>query len=378
MHVVQLISSSGFYGAEGVVVLLSNRLEKLGCSVTLGVFNADQPRTADLIAAANRSNVKIWNLCCSGRLDLLTVRRLQQFLYESRADVLHTHGYKANAYGLAAARLSGCPVIATCHNWTDRNATLRGYGSFDKWLLPKFDRVIAVSEGVADTLRQSGLPDSKLQLVANGIDTLKFRSTTAPIASTPILGVVSRLSIEKGVDVLVRALPIILNAVPNLQCVVVGDGPERENLIKLAGQLGVQDALKLPGFNSDIPSFLLSCSVVVHPSRIDGMPLSILEAMAAAKPIVASAVGEIPTLLLGGEAGVLVPPDNPSKLAASILSLLNDGNLSRQLGRSAGAQAQHHDASVMASRYLSIYKEHLGGNSVGALETHPAPAAVRQ
>ncbi|MHB1698776.1 MAG: glycosyltransferase [Acidobacteriaceae bacterium] len=374
MRVLQLISSNGFYGAEGVVVLLSSCLGKMGCDATIGLFNASRPQQKDLLRAAKEGGVPVWDLPCSGRFDPIAVARLALYLHHSEIDVLHTHGYKANLYGLLAARLAGCRLIATCHNWTNRNASLHRYAALDKFLLHRFDSVIAVSDTVAEILNQEGFGDSRLRIIPNGIDTWKYRRAAAqPSAEQAlVLGALSRLQTEKGIDVLVRALPRIRQQHPRLRCIIAGEGPEREKLLALAAELGVADQLHLPGFCADTAAFLATCTVVAHPSRMDGMPLAVLEAMAAARPIVASAVGSIPALLRDGEAGVLVPPDDSDALAEGILLLLENPGLRSRFAAAASARvAESFDASVMACAYFDAYQE-----LCGVFATMPAPPRV--
>jgi glycosyltransferase involved in cell wall biosynthesis len=357
VRVLQLISSNGFYGAEGVVVLLSSRMAALGCEVTVGVFNASEQR--HLREAVAACGLTVWDLPCAGRFSLRAVVRLVRFVRNAAIDVLHTHGYKANLYGLLAARLTGCTVIATCHNWSNRTLALKRYGLLDKSLLRGFDSAIAVSDTVASTLRQHGFPDEKLHIIHNGIDTARYRETPAPSGNDgpPIIGALSRLSQEKGIDVLVRALPLVLKQYPQMRCVVAGEGPERSRLLTLAAELGVAEHLRLPGFCPDAAVFLASCSIVAHPSRMEGMPLAVLEAMAAGKPIVASAVGGIPALLRGGLAGVLVPAGDPQALSSGILRLLHDSGLRERCAAAAAAHAlEHFDVSVMAHTYLNAYQ----------------------
>ncbi len=375
MRVLQLISSNGFYGAEGVVVLLSSCLEGMGCDATIGLFNASRPQQKDFLRAAKEGGVPVWDLPCSGRFDPIAVARLALYLRNSEIDVLHTHGYKANLYGLLAARLAGCRLIATCHNWTNRNASLHRYAALDKLLLHRFDRVIAVSDTVAEILEQEGFDDStRLRIIPNGIDTVKYRRAAAQPSTeeTLVLGALSRLQTEKGIDVLVRALPRIRQQHPQLQCVVAGEGPERERLLALAEELGVADQLHLPGFCADTAAFLATCTLVAHPSRMDGMPLAILEAMAASRPIVASAVGSIPALLRDGEAGVLVPPDDPDALAEGILLLLKNPGLRSRFAAAASAHvAESFDASVMARACFDVYQD-----LCGVFVAMPAPTRV--
>ena len=380
MRVLQLMASTGFYGAERVVALLSERLCALGCDAAIGLFDASRMPGHGLHRAAAASGRPLLDLPCGGRFDPRTLLRLVRLLRGRRIDVLHTHGYKANLYGLAAARMAGCPVLATCHNWTDRTPALRRYGALDKRLLRRFDRVVAVSDTVAVTLAQAGFPASKLQVIANGIDTAPYRCSLPEASAAPdsifgpgkiVLGVLSRLSEEKGIDVLVRALPRLVAEHPTLECVIAGEGPQRAQLDRLAAELGIAAHLRMPGFVADTAGFLAGCTLIAHPSRIDGMPLAILEAMAAGKPIVASAVGGIPALLQQGAAGVLVPSGDPAALAEGVLRLLRAPALRESCAREAARfAAVHFDADGMARQYLQAYRE-----LNGAL-AHPASPRV--
>lgn len=360
MKVLQLVSSSGFYGTERMICLLSAALQRAGAEVYIGVFNGSSASCSRFVQEAERQNLRVLNLACKGRWNLKTIVRLARWLRMNRIEVLHTHGYKANIYGLIAARLAGCALVATCHNWTNRTASLRQYATLDRFLLRRFDRVVAVSHGVLSNLRRAGVPGRRIRQIPNGIEvaTYKAASQTSKQSGRMILGCLSRLSKEKGVDVLVWALPKLLATYPELQCVVAGEGPERERLLALAAELCVSHALHLPGFCDDTARFLSRCTLVVQPSRIEAMPLAVLEAMASEKPIIASAVGEIPRLLEGGKAGLLVPPNNPDMLADAILTLLSSPEQQQVLAARAVEKATAcFDVSVMLDGYLSTYKE---------------------
>ncbi|WP_263417949.1 glycosyltransferase [Terriglobus albidus] len=360
MRVLQLVSSSGFYGTERMICLLSAALQRSEAEVYIGVFNGSSSSCSRFVQEAERQNLQVLDLACKGRWDLRTIVRLARWLRKNDIEVLHTHGYKANIYGLVAARLAGCALVATCHNWTNRTASLRQYAALDQFLLRHFDRVVAVSQGVLSNLRRAGVPGRRIRQIPNGIEVAAYK-TAAQNSDKPrhiILGCLSRLSKEKGVDVLVWALPKLLATYPELQCVVAGEGPERERLLALAAELCVSHALHLPGFCDDTARFLSHCTLVIQPSRIEAMPLAVLEAMASEKPIIASAVGEIPRLLEGGKAGLLVPPGNPDMLAAAILKLLSSQEQQQALAARAAEKATAcFDVSVMLAGYLSTYKE---------------------
>jgi glycosyltransferase involved in cell wall biosynthesis len=159
-------------------------------------------------------------------------------------------------------------------------------------------------------------------------------------------------------------LPKVLQKYPNLHCCVAGEGPERERLTSLAAKLGVSASFHMPGFCENTADFLRLCTVVVQPSRIEAMPLAILEAMAAGKAIVASSVGEIPRLLEDGHAGMLVPPDSPEMLSDAILTLLRDEPLRQSLEHRAAAKAAaQFDVSIMTARYQEVYRTVASRNS---------------
>ncbi|SDF30092.1 glycosyltransferase family 4 protein [Terriglobus roseus] len=357
MRVLQLVSSSGFYGAERMINLLASSLNQAGEQVYLGLFNADSASCAQVVREADQNSIPVWNLRCRGRWDWRAVHDLANFLKVNRIDVLHTHGYKANIYGFLAARLAGCAIVATCHNWTKRTNALQKYAALDQIFLRWFDTVIAVSQGIITELRHNKV--RRIRMIANGIDVAKYQAASNHSRQDQpvVIGCLSRLSKEKGVDVLLWALPRILDRYPNLHCCVAGEGPERESLEALAAKLGVANAFHMPGFCDDTADFLKLCTIVVQPSRMEAMPLAILEAMAAGKAIVASAVGEIPRLLEDGHAGLLVPPDSPEKLADAVLTLLKDEALRQSVERRAAQKAAaQFDVATMTAEYQKVYR----------------------
>jgi glycosyltransferase involved in cell wall biosynthesis len=360
MRVLQLISSNGFYGAESVVAALSSGLTLLECDVEIAVFNLSSMPECDQERLREQSAVIVHDLSFKGAIAPRAILRLVRLIRARQIDVIHCHGYKADILGLVAARMTRCKIIATCHNWTNATAALRRNSRLDLLALRHVHCTVAVSDAVFTTLRFAGVPDAALRRIDNGINVAAYDSIDIrpEDLSTPILGAVSRLSSEKGIDVLVRALPQIVAEHPTLICRVVGAGPDREALLTLAEELGVSDHLRLEGFCSDIPAFLRECTVVALPSRTEGMPLAVLEAMASCRPVVASAVGSVPYLLLDGAAGLLVTPDDHETLAAGICKLLSNSELRNQMAaRALEHVTAHFDLKSMARKYLEVYVE---------------------
>jgi glycosyltransferase involved in cell wall biosynthesis len=359
-----LISSGGLYGAENMALELTRGLLHLGCATSLGVFlNAHRPNL-QLAKAARSQGLEVELFECQGRIDKKTIQQVRNYLSRSRIDILHTHGYKANSYGLSAAKSTSVKTIATSHNWPGRTLSLRAYGLLDRLQLRFFDRVCAVSESVRQSLLQALVPDRKIIVVQNGIDCERF------IGGQPLLrnhlqfkdgllvGYVGRLAPEKDLPSLLRAAKAILNTLPSVSFVLCGEGPERNSLKTLALQLGIEKNVFFLGRRSDTPDLYSSFDVVVMPSLTEGMPLTILEAMAAKKPVVASRVGGVPKILEDGKSGLLVEPGNAKELESALLRLLLNPEKRLCFGKAGFDVVQSkYSSKMMAQIYLSIYTE---------------------
>jgi glycosyltransferase involved in cell wall biosynthesis len=292
------------------------------------------------------------------------VRRIRDCIKRRKIDLVHAHGYKSNIYAYAAARPSRVPLVATCHNWPGKTISLRLYYKLDHLLLRRFDRIAAVSTQVVESLRRARIPASKICLVANGIDVSCFANSTASRqgnsthSNSVRIGTVGRLVPDKGVRFLLLAAREILNRCPKTEFHVIGEGPERPELELLAGQLGIEKEVVFLGAQSDMPSIYASFDIFVLPSLNEGMPLSLLEAMAAGKPAVATRVGAISSLVLQNQTGLLVEPRDTLGLRDAVLRLIYEPGLRLQIGR-AGQRfvSEQFSARAMAGNYLKLYQE---------------------
>ena len=363
-RVLQLISSGGLYGAENMALELTRGLRQLGCATSLGVFlNAHRPNL-QLAEAARSQGLEVELFQCQGRFDKKTIRRLRDYLSRNNVDILHTHGYKANSYGLSATRGTSARTVATAHNWPGRTLSLHVYGLLDKFQLRFFDRICAVSDGVRHSLLQALVPDPKITVVQNGIDCERFANGRPVLRSDLeskdglVVGYIGRLAPEKGLHYLLRAAKAILNTLPSVSFVLCGEGPERSSLQALASQLGIEKNVFFLGQRSDIPDLYSSFDVAVLPSLTEGTPLAILEAMAAKRPIVASRVGGIPKIIEDERCGLLVEPGNAKELGAALLRLLRSSEQRLCLGQAGFDVVQSkYSSKMMAQLYLSVYGE---------------------
>lgn len=364
LTILFLISSEGYFGVENMLVTLALSLSRLGCRCIVGVFCDGRFHHTEIGDRAKARGLPVEILTCAGRLDLRAVMKIRKLLKAHKVDVLHTHGYKADLYGRIAAVNRNVRLVATCHNWPHPAWSMRAYAALDRLSLKTFDRVVVLSENVAAVLKQSGLQDGKLATISNGIEIERFRDAQPLLRASSfhpdelLVGFVGRLVPGKGADILLRAAPHVMIRHPNARFVLVGDGPCREELQSLAAQLGVSDRVVFTGVREDMPEVYASLDLLVLPSFCEAMPMCVIEAMAAGKPVIATRVGAVPKLIEQDESGLLIEPGDVAGLAAGIVGLLEDRERAHRLGRNGQIRASERFSAVgMAKQYAELYSE---------------------
>lgn len=362
--VLLLISSEGYFGAENMLVNLGVSLLKLGCRCVVGVFCDTRFRHTEVGDRAQAQGLTVEIVPCVGRFDWRAVAHIKRLVGKYEVDVLHTHGYKADLYGCAAAWPGRVALVATCHNWPSRSRSMRAYAALDRFAMRAFDRVVAISDPLMEILERSGIQVAKLDMIANGVETERFcdaRATLRDVADgddAPLIGFVGRLVPAKGGDILLRAAQRVLHSHPKAKLVIVGDGPSRQEWELLASQLDISDRVVFAGVRQDMPGVYASLQLVVLPSLDEAMPMCVLEAMAAGKPVVATRVGAVPKLVDPNRTGVLVEPGDVDGLSAAILEVLDNPEWARHLGENGRARVtEHFSAGSMARRYVELYRE---------------------
>jgi glycosyltransferase involved in cell wall biosynthesis len=364
MNILQLISSGGMYGAEAMLVNLASSLEQLGCRCVVGVFaNQHRPHT-EIAERARARGLTVELVHCGGRLDRRALARIRKIIQERHIEIVHTHGYKAAVYGYLATRKSEVARVATCHNWPNKALHMQMYAWVERVILGRFQRIVAVSEPVAKMLGRFVRRDNLL-VIANGIDVECFSHAVPTLSEVlpgkrHVVAMVGRLVPGKGPEVLLYAARSLLCAHPNVAVVFVGDGPCKDSLQHLAYEMGVASSVVFAGERNDMPGVYASLDVLVLPSLDEGMPMTVLEAMAAGKPVVASNVGGISKAVVHGETGLLVPAGQVAALAQAISRLLTDRQLAVTLGNAGRKRAAELFSAVsMAEQYRHTYCEAL-------------------
>jgi len=351
MRIMQYITPSQVGGAEVHVLTLAQRLVERGHQVKV-ICPRGRPLTAEL---ASRG-IPLITPRTTGKLDPVTLLRVARWLRRGHYDVMHTHLSTASLLGNLAGRLAGVPVVSTVHGFNTATA-FRGCR-----------HLIAVSQAVRDHLLEQGIPEERVRVVLNGIaipqppqaETVEElrRGLQAP-PGTLVLGTVARLRPEKGHRYLLEAVAELGtdSSLPPLRVLFVGDGTEREALASLAAQLGLADRVHFAGFQREVPPYLAATDIFVLPSLKEGLSLATLEAMALARPVVASRVGGTPEVVEHGRTGLLVEPSHAKELAGAIGKLARSPQMARAMGQ-AGRQRvlEQFGLDRMVSGIESIYQ----------------------
>jgi glycosyltransferase involved in cell wall biosynthesis len=377
--VFQLRSSAGLFGADRVVLDLCLELPAAGYRPVLVPIIEPGGVGEKLRSAAEAAGVLVRPLILSHRFDRQAVARLRRLAAIEGPQILHGHDYKSNLL-IQLAGIDDTRRVATLHGRVGTDWKLRLYEAIDARLVRSFDRVICVSERMRAREERPGFQPIA---IPNGIDLTRFvRAATDPELrararsalrlpeEAEVVGSVGRLSAEKGYDVLVRAAARLVPSHPRLHLVLVGDGHERGALGQLAAQLGVGDRLHLPGLREDSPALYPAFDVFCLPSYREGLPLALLEALAAGLPAVVTAVGGVAEVI--GEAepvAITVAPGDVEGLAAGLAPLLNDSALRARLGALARRRVEERfSRREMAKAVARLYDALLSrsGNGVSA------------
>jgi len=378
VKVLQLISSGGYYGAENMLLNLCASQQKAGCESSLMLFYNVHAPNVEFYERARRRGLSVRMVHCQGRADWRAVRQIEECIQEDGTQLLHTHGYKADLYGYVAARRSGKPIVATCHNWVGGTAALGIYNHLDRMALKRFQGLAAVSDSVAQRLLDSGVSAKKIRTIANGIDVGTFeRARPLPVFEfdgNKVIGMVARLDLQKGFEYLLRAARELCADFPALKVVIVGEGPDRQAIESMLQRFGLQSNVILAGQHSDMPGIYAAVDIFVLPSLNEGLPMTILEAMAASRPVIATRVGATPKVIKDGETGLLVDPADVDGLRNALARLLVDSDLCRRLG-SAGHDwvSRNYTSEAMALKYRQMYDEVLGTSAIAAVPARALP-----
>lgn len=376
--ILHLGESGGWAGGETYLLSLAKRLDRKRFRLLVVL-----PESGTLIQSLRGMGVEtiVWDM---GRLGSGgPIFRLRRLLRDRGVHILQSHGARTNFIGRIAGRLAGTPVIlSTIHNslydypvGLFRKAL---YLFLDRLSAPLAHRILCVAESHRQELmNRYRLPPGLVVTIPNGVDLERFhparygrhvRKEFEIPEEVPLVGVIGRLTPQKGHASLLHALQLLSARFPLLRCLIVGDGELREDLTGLATDLGLAGLCLFVGVRHDVPEVLAALDVLVIPSRSEGLPYVALEGMAMAKPVVATAVNGLPELIHEGVTGRLVPRQDPHALAEAIGAVLSDARRAAAMGQAARQRVElEYSVERWVERLEYLYEglcaNHLKGHS---------------
>jgi glycosyltransferase involved in cell wall biosynthesis len=312
-----------------------------------------------------QTGIPTHDLCMACKGDVRILPRLARLLCRERIRILVTFMFHPTLLGRVVGWLCRVPVRISSERvmaWEGRGRRL-----LNRWTIPLATHVVAVSERVAAyAAREFRIPPDRLSTIVNGVDLDHFRPVTRERgANAPTLGCTARLHRKNDHATLLRAFAGLSARWPEARLLLVGRGPEEPRLRKLADALAVSSRVDFLGEQPDVAPSLAQMDVYVQASAAEGMPNSVLEAMATGLPVVATAVGGTPEVVADGETGLLVPPGDPVALAAALETLLANPVMTKAFGRAGRARVEaHFGEKLMLQRVETLLdrlvERHLG------------------
>ncbi len=337
LRVMFVITCMPVGGAETLLVELVRRIDRRRFSPELCCLKYLGP-LGELLAAEVPAHTGL----LAHKYDLGVLGRLTRLVRERRVDAVVTVGTGGDKmfWGRLAGRLAGTPVICSALHSTGLPDHVELPNRF---LAPITDAFIAVAEPHGRYLAEhEGCPPYKIRVIPNGVDAERFRPRRPDLRlreaiglpqAGGVVGIVAALRPEKNHELFLRAAAVIRKAMPDTRFLIVGDGPRRPALEELAGELALSESAHFLSTRGDIPEILALTDVVLLTSKMEANPVSILEAMACEKPVVATRVGSVPKTVLDGDTGFLVEPGNEREIASRAIELLRDRQLAATMGR---------------------------------------------
>ena len=360
VRVLHVINGEHYSGAERVQDLLALRLPDAGVRADLmalkeGKFGEVRRSTARLTVAPMR-----------GRFDLRGVGRLKQLVLRHQYQVLHAHTPRTALLTAIAARRLGLPWIYHVHSPVSRDSERRVQnwinGLVERFCLRSASRVVVVSPSLESYMRERGVEERRIICIPNGVPTTELQRPTVPVASPMVVGMVALFRPRKGTEVLLKALQHATSQDQNICLRLIGgfETPEYEQQIRqLVAQYQLEDRVEFVGFTNNVGEQLTQLDVMVLPSLYgEGLPMVVLEAMAAGVPVVASRVEGATTAILHHKTGMLVEPDNAQELGDTLIEFAT-GSLDHQAMATAAVarHAEHFSDTAMAHGMAAVYRE---------------------
>jgi glycosyltransferase involved in cell wall biosynthesis len=387
LKILHIIDSGGLYGAEVMLINLIAEQIKLGLDPTIASIGKKSIHEKQLETEAMKRDFKVKKFRMRPGPNYLGAMKILKYANKKGFNILHSHGYKGNILiGLLPRKIRKIPIVSTLHGWTSTNgfSKMHLYEWLDRKSLKHIDSVVLVSNAMKSHPKLKGLKGINFHVISNGIPipekrvnestTQQFnQSTTQSTQQTQAtqnldsgilnfcskgftIGSIGRLSKEKGYKYLIEALALLIKKGIDVRLIIIGEGDERGSLVGLITKAELSDHVLMPGYIDDAKRYISLFNVFILSSLTEGLPITLLEAMQAKIPIVATNIGGIPEVLQNGKAGFVISPGRSKVLAESIDRIHSHTDLADKFINNAYQRVSTCYASkTMATKYFNVY-----------------------
>ena len=384
--ILHLIAPTVMGGAERVLLHIADMIDRSRFKLIIGSFINVRRRNNKFIEQLENRKIPHTVFWMKKTLDIDNIFRIIKFIKKNRVDIMHTHGYRSDIIGFLAAKAASIPIVSTIHGFVPASRKLRIYQKCDLFFLKFFNELIPVSNQLRMTLIKSGIDSGKITLLHNAVDVkIRHEKIGKPELLNPellkpellkqdalnivkergnfMIGVIGRLSVEKDIPNFLNAASILVKKFNHLKFIVVGEGPEKKNLINLASELRLKDKVQFTGFVNNIEMIYPLLDLLVISSRTEGVPLVMLEAMKHCVPVVASDVGGIGEVIENKKDGLLVPPADSEELAKNIEHFVTDSAFYEIVCSRARKKIETtFNSNIWINKIEKIYFDHVMGS----------------
>ncbi len=366
MKILHIIDSGGLYGAENVLLDLMEEQNKQGIESVLCSIGGRNITDKPIEIEALKRNIVFRKFRMRNGLNIIGASQILDYAQRNHFDLIHSHGYKGDIFfGWMPRKHRGLPMVTTLHGWTDFRglSKLSIYRYLQIRCLKNIEQIVAVSNDLSKNQDLASFHD-KITVIRNGIKPLKFSHDRIErdkfindfCRSFFIIGTIGRLSGEKGYMFLLQAMDVLSRKFEDIRLVILGEGPQRDDLQKYIDDKSLCDRVILPGYRPYAYEYTRMFDTFVLPSLSEGLPISLLEAMQARTPVIAARVGGIPEVIKDRINGILVNPMDMKSLIDAISYIYQNKDGALALGEAAEKTVlEEYSITRMTREYSQVY-----------------------
>lgn len=366
VNTLQFICPVGFYGAEMWILALMKHLDQTTVNCQLAITREPGRQDIEIYHRIRSMGFGAHQIRMGSRFDPAAIQKLIALIKKERIGIIHTHGYKSDILGLIAAKIAGIKAIATPHGFENaKDIKLQTFIRLGCLAFKYFDRVAPLSEELRTEILRMRVNPHKIRLIRNGVDLEEIESERKK-AYPPIypdhgekrIGYVGQMASRKNVADLIRAFDLLYQAHKNIRLILIGDGPQRQELEELAGSLASSSQIQFLGYRKDRLRLVKELDLFTMTSSLEGIPRCLMEAMALEVPVAAYRIPGVDKLIIHEKTGLMADFGQVEELRNCWERLLFDGTLAQEMARNGREHiVRNFSAQRMAYEYTTLYQE---------------------